>query len=196
MKRPLSIFVLALACATSLTPAARAQSTSTDTPPPMPAQGTVTWETHEKTIIPTGSRVINLPDFDDNHDGIISRTEVGAHMFKMFDTDGNEIIDNKEYERKAVLTIVPVEKTTKITYDFDNDGKADEVKETGEDFLKATQLVRFDAKGDGLSAHDFMERDFLAADVNRDHAIDVKEWQGSYNELVDKKNKENARFNK
>jgi hypothetical protein len=193
MKYALQTFALVLAGTAFLALVAHAQD---QTPPPMPPQGTVTWESTEKTMVPPGSRLFRLEDIDDNHDGMISRAEVGDHMFKMFDTDGNEVVDNIEYERKAVLTVVPVEKTTKITYDFDNDGKPDETKETGEDFMKATQLTRFDAKGDGLSPHDFMERDFLAADVNRDHVVDEKEWLGSYDALIDKKNKENARFNK
>ena len=40
-------------------------------------------------------------------------------LFKLFDQDGNEVIDNKEYEKRTVLTVVPMKKDTIVRYDFD-----------------------------------------------------------------------------
>lgn len=159
-------------------------------------KGSFQWETTEKTVAPAGSRPLDLAAFDDDKDGVLSREEVGAHMFKMYDTDGNQVVDNKEYERKAVMTVVPAQKETKMSYDFNGDGTIDKTTETGEDFMKQTGLARFNAKGDGLSPHEFMQRNFLQADVNRDHVIDIKEWQGSYIAAIDAKNKADALYNK
>jgi hypothetical protein len=190
MKTALNIVVCAAALLGLAAPA-RAEDA-----PAAVKKSTVTWETAERAVPANGTRLFRLESFDDNHDGMISRREVGAHMFLMFDTDGNHIVDNIEYERKAVLSLVPMEKTTKITFDLDGDGKPEDVRETGLNFMKETQLTRFNATGDGLSPHEFMQRGFLRADINRDHAIDEKEWQGSYDALTDKKNRDKALYNK
>lgn len=155
-----------------------------------------TWKTEEHSLPAIGSRTIVFSDFDLNKDGIMSINEIGKMLFKLYDTDGNEVIDNIEYERKAVMTVVPVEEKTKITYDFDGDGLADKETRTTRDFMEATRLAAFDGNGDGLSPHEFMQRRFNQADVNHDHAIDEAEWRGSYLPRVDARNKAKARFNK
>ncbi len=130
-----------------------AQVTDSDEPtPPLTAtQGTVEWVTHEKTIVPANARVLNLDDFDTNGDGVITREEVGDRLFHIFDKDGNGVIDNLEYEKKMIATVVPTKKTTKITYDYNSDGVVDKEVTTSEQFMKGTQLSRFDASGKGLT---------------------------------------------
>jgi hypothetical protein len=162
--------------------------------------GMVRTETHMKTeehsVTISGAHVINFMDFDLNKDGVLSRNEIGKMLFKLYDTDGNEIIDNKEYERRSIITVLPMQKDTMVSYDFDGDGKPDVTKYTYETFAQDTLLSRYDTNKDGLSPHEFTGLDFLAADVNHDHAIDLKEWQGSYISSIDKANKEKARLNK
>lgn len=152
--------------------------------------------TEEKILAKPGAHMYNIADFDLNKDGVLTLDEIGQTLFKMYDTDGNNIIDNIEYERKSVLTVVPVEKSTVVSYDLDGDGVVDEIKRTDEVFMRETQLSRFDTNKDGLSPHGFTGRSFLEADINRDKAIDLSEWRGSYIGSIDRYNKEQAQFNK
>lgn len=154
------------------------------------------WSSDEHSMTPSGARVVNFMDFDLNEDKILSINEVGKMLFKLYDTDGNELIDNNEYERRAVVTIMPIEKNTIVSYDFDGDGFADKTKYTYETFIKDTLLTKFDKNRDGLSPHEFMDMTIIEADVNNDKMIDLGEWQGSYIPSVDKINKRKALYNK
>ncbi len=82
-------------------------------------------QTQETTIAADGTRLFNISEFDINKDGVLSTPEVGEKLFGMYDTDGNGMIDNNEYEKNIVVTVTPVEKTTTITYDFNGDGIID-----------------------------------------------------------------------
>lgn len=163
-----------------------------------PVSSTVVTEktTQEKPIVLPGTQVVNFMAYDANHDGILSMGEVGEMLFGLYDADGNQVIDNKEFERRAVLTVTPVEKTTVIKYDYNNDGIADQANYTYESFLRDTQLSRFDQNKDGLSPHEFTGREFIVADVNNDKVVDLQEWKGSYTYSIDKKNKEASQTNK
>lgn len=158
--------------------------------------GTTSWKTEEHSVPAAGARIINFIDFDLVKDGILSINEVGEMLFKLYDTDGNNVIDNIEYEHRAVITVMPMEKNTTVFYDFDGDGKTDETQHTYETFMQDTLLTRFDKNKDGLSPHEFMDMGFLKGDVNNDKVIDLKEWQGSYIPSIDKKNQEKALLNK
>jgi len=136
----------------------------------------------------TGSRVINFMDFDINNDGTLSTVEVGEMLFKLFDTDGNGVIDNVEYEHRNVMTVAPMAKETTVTYDFDNDGRADEVHRTYETFLEETQLTRFSSTADGLSPREFLGKSIQEMDVNRSKLLELNEWRGAYIESIAKKN--------
>lgn len=153
-------------------------------------------QTQEKTIAPTGTRLFNIAEFDINGDGILSTPEVGEKLFAMYDFDGNGMIDNIEYEQNAVITVTPVEKTTTITYDFNGDGIAEQQEKVYENFMRHTQLSRFDGDNDGLSAREFVGRGFLEADIDGDKMISKKEWQGSYIAEIDRSNKIKGNLNK
>lgn len=170
----------------------------TTTVPVAPVTSTIVTEktVHETPKIVPGTNVVNFMAYDVNNDGILSTNEVGEMLFKLYDTDGNNVIDNIEYERKAVLTVTPVDKMTITKYDFNNDGIADQANYTYESFLKDTQLSRFDKNNDGLSPHEFTNMEFLVIDANNDKAVEMKEWKGSYIESVRKKNEEQNRTNK
>lgn len=173
------------------------ETVTSTTTPPMPADATrveLHWETTEHTI-PTGARGINFLDFDVNKDTVLSLDEIGRMLFKLYDTDGNEVIDNNEYERRAVVTVMPMEKTTTVTYDFDGDGMTDKVVRSYDTFLRDTQLSRFDANKDGLSPHEFTGDAFLHTDINKDGTVELKEWQSSYIATLDKKLRDDAALN-
>jgi hypothetical protein len=154
------------------------------------------WKTEQSTISGIDARSIDFIEFDINQDAILSIDEVGRRLFELYDIDGNNVIDNIEYERRAIATIRPVEKNTVISYDFDGDGLVDETRHTYETFLQDSLLTRFDTNRNGLSPREFMDTDFMLADINNDKVVDLKEWQGSYMPALDKTNKEKALLNK
>lgn len=171
-------------------------TTTTTTAAPVTTRSEMNVETREQAVIDGKTRIFNLKEFDLNNDGILSTSEVGEKLFKMYDTDGNGVIDNIEYERPSVITVVPVEKTTTVTYDFNGDGIAEQQEQTYESFLRYTQLARFDADKDGLSPREFVGRGYLEADIDGDKFVDMKEWQASYNASIDRSLKIKGNLNK
>jgi hypothetical protein len=171
-------------------------STSVSTTVTTDHQGTDGTETHYKTeqhTTTTDTRTVNLMDY--SNAGVLSPDEVGKMLFKIFDADGNGVIDSNEYERHISINFSPLEKNTIVTYKLDRNGETKETTVTYENFMQNTRLMDFNNNGKGISPHEFTGMDFMAVDVNRDHAIDLKEWQGTYNATIDKKNKENAGTN-
>lgn len=166
-------------------------------PGPVTTGTTVT--THTATLpapIPGTSRAIHFEDFDLNRNNVLSMDEVGEMLFRLYDTDGNMVIDNNEYERPSVLTFAPMTQTTSVSYDFDNDGVPDKTVYTYDTFMQRTQLSRFDHNGNGLSPHEFTGKSFLQADVDDSKAIEMKEWQGTYVASIDARNRADAALNK
>lgn len=126
------------------------------------------------------TRKVNFSDFDRNKDGTLSRLEVGEELFYIFDTDGNEVIDNLEYNRNMVITIIPMEKKEITSVDFNDDGIADSTDYDHEAFLESSKLIAFDRDKDGLSARDFLGRVYWQLDDNKDRTVDIKEFQAAY----------------
>ncbi len=172
------------------------KTVTTEQPTTTVVKTEITTPGEEHIISGPGDHVMTFADFDLNHDGILSMNEVGKMMFKIYDIDGNGVIDNNEYERHTIVTLTPTEKTTITSYRVDDEGNADETKYTRESFMQDSRLSRFGSVKQGLSAHEFIGQDFMAVDVNRDHAIDLKEWQGTYIASIGRKNKINAETNK
>ncbi|HRI76061.1 MAG TPA: hypothetical protein PLW48_00080 [Alphaproteobacteria bacterium] len=152
--------------------------------------------TTRQILPPTGTRLVNLMDFDANNDGVLSTREVGEMLFKLFDSDGNMLIDNQEFEKRNVMSLVPMEKETVVQYDFDNDGLADKVERAHETFMKKTQLSRFDMVGEGISPHDFMGKSFMLVDIDRSRFVEINEWRGAYDALINQQNQKQVYFNR
>lgn len=153
--------------------------------------------TRTRQILPeTGTRMVNFMDFDLNGDGVLSTAEVGEMLFRLFDLDGNGLIDNVEFEKRSVMTVVPMEKETIVKYDFDNDGQPDKVERAHETFMEKTQLSRFDLAGGGLSPRDFVGKSFLQMDINRSRFIELNEWRGAYDEAINAKNQRQGFYNR
>ncbi len=150
----------------------------------------------EQLVSGRGDHIFSFADADLNHDGVLSMNEVGKMMFRIYDVNGNGAIDNNEYERHTRITVTPAEKTTITSYTVDDDSTADKTTYTRENFMEGSRLSRFGTVKEGLSPHEFIGQDFMSVDVNRDHAVDLKEWQGTYIASIDKKNKTNAETNK
>lgn len=164
-------------------------------------EGVVTQRVHTVTEVrplppKEGTRLVNLADYDVNNDGVLSRRETGEMLFKLLDSDGNQIIDNIEFEKRNMMTIAPMERETVVSYDFDNDGQPDRIERSTEVFTQQTMLSAFDKDGAGMSPKDLAQKEFLNMDVNRDSAIDIYEWRGAYDKAIDDYNRSQARFNR
>jgi Ca2+-binding EF-hand superfamily protein len=129
---------------------------------------------------PPGKRMINLANFDLNKDGMLSTSEVGEMLFKIFDTDISGALDNAEYSNKSLLTVVPMEKETTISYDFNNDGIPDKTVTTAETFMQETQLAKFDTFKDGMSPEDFVGKSLTEVDTDGSGTVDLAEWRDAY----------------
>lgn len=178
---------------TEITPGATSVTTTrtTDTKSP---DGTVTLHKTVEDTTTTDTRTVNLMDYATA--GVLSPDEVGRMLFKIFDADGNGVIDSNEYERHYIIHFSPIQKDTVVTYKTRHNGTTTETTTTTYDnFMNDTRLNAFVNDGKGISAHDFTGKAFNLVDINRDHAIDLKEWQGTYNDFIDSKNKENADIN-
>jgi hypothetical protein len=141
---------------------------------------TVVTKTITEQSAPTSGKIINLNNFDLNKNGILSTFEVGEMLFKLFDTDTSGSIDSAEYAFKSVLTVAPMEKTTVISYDYDNDGIADKTQYTFDKFTQDTQLARFDKNKDGLSPREFIDKTLTDIDTDNNHRIELMEWRNAY----------------
>lgn len=139
---------------------------------------------HTKTYVQTQDiedvDKVNFSQFDTNQDGSYSMVEVGERLFTSFDRDGNEVIDNQEWDNPAVLTVIPMEAETFTFIDTNNDGVTDQSMFTYETFYKASGLMKFDDTQNGLSAHEFIDEEFKIIDINDDKVIDIEEWKEVY----------------
>jgi hypothetical protein len=178
---------------TETTPDSTSVST-TVTKDQMGPDGTVTHYKTEQQDTTTDTRVVNLMDY--SNAGVLSPDDVGKMLFKIFDADGNGVIDSNEYERHFIINFSPIEKNTVVTYKLNHNGETKETTTTTyETFMHDTRLMDFNNNGKGISAHEFTGKSFNLVDVNRDHAIDLKEWQGTYNDSIDQANKNHADIN-
>ncbi len=123
---------------------------------------------------------VNFLAFDLNNNGILSKTEVGEKLFKIFDRDGNNVIDNMEYDNENVYTFVPYEKTTMTMVDFDSDGDADITQYEYQEFMKETRLARFNKDAERLSAAEFVDNNFYEVDTDGNKMIEFNEWKNTY----------------
>jgi hypothetical protein len=143
-----------------------------------------------------GTVKINFAALDLNNDGILSRSEVARKLFYIFDSDGNEVIDNREIKKNRVLTFIPLEKTELTMIDFDDDGKVDTSSVTNDQFMEFSMLHRFDKDLDGLSAQEFIGQSFLELDTDRSKVIEPQEWRDAYIASVSPLVAKQYRYNK
>jgi hypothetical protein len=157
-------------------------TTKTYQAPPVVVEPSVTTTT--KTYVQqkhlAGTQEVKFDTFDVNHDGVLSMPEVGEKLFYLFDADGNEVIDNIEFDQKRVMTIIPMEKHTLKLIDFDSDGTVEYSTYSYDDFVDVSGLARFDNDMDGLSAAEFIGEPYLALDKDDSKTIELDEWKTAY----------------
>ncbi|NCT41480.1 MAG: hypothetical protein GW778_07465 [Alphaproteobacteria bacterium] len=142
-----------------------------------------------------GINQIDFSAFDTNKDGIYSKPEVGEKLFYSFDRDGNEVIDNIEWDRKSVFTITPMEQETYKFVDYNDDGTTEVTTYTYNEFYKESALILFDKNKDGLSASEFINVGFQKLDLNDNNVIELNEWKKGYIEMTKPENAEQERYN-
>lgn len=163
------------------------------TSPVTMAETTVT-----QTVVSTKDDVpvnqIDFKSFDVNGDGKYSMEEVGEKLFFIFDTDGNEVIDNMEWNNKNMYTITPMEKETFHYVDTDGDGSAEIATYSYDTFYQESGLIRFDEDKDGLSASEFIQVGYEELDDNEDKMIDLEEWKEAYMATLKPEEAEQERY--
>lgn len=160
------------------------------------AKGTVVTTTNVAPEPVPGVRTINFMSFDANKDNRLSAREVGDVLFKAFDTDGNGMIDNVEYGKASVMTVIPMKATTFTFYDIDSDGAAENTSITQSEFLERSNLMAFDKKKDGLSPKDFMGKEMNKVDIDNDNYLELDEWRREYAAKVSLLVNADRRYNK
>ncbi len=143
----------------------------------------------------TDKDVVNFMDFDLNKDGVLSRDEVGEKLYKIFDRDGNEVIDNIEMKKRSVMVFTPMTKKTIEIIDYEYSPQPEKRTVTEEEFLEASQLIKFDKDKDGLSPLDFLGMSFNRVDVHTDKVIDLYEWKRAYAASVKPLHEEQFSYN-
>lgn len=149
-----------------------------------PDAKSVTLKVEVESKIPANANTINFDDFDLDGDGILTRDEVGERLFKVFDRDGNQVIDNAEMKKPSLIIFTPMEKKEIEIIDYHTDAKPTKKTVSYEDFVKTSKLSRFDKDKDGLSPLDFLEMPFNRVNVKDDAVIDLYEWKRAYAESV------------
>lgn len=150
-------------------------------PPPAPGETITTTTRTMVTPKPVDALRVNFDAFDRNRNGILSMDEVGEHLFYLFDTDGNEVIDNVEFYNKRIITIAPMEKHTLKMVDVENPaGTVTSSTYNYETFYSTSGLTRFDSDLDGLSPAEFIDSSFLKLDTDNSKAIELDEWKSAY----------------
>lgn len=140
---------------------------------------TATSVTKTVTVAPAATSIMM---YDLNGDGMLSQDEIGNKLFYMFDTDGNESLDNIEWNKTVKITMAPFEKITVTKMDVDGDGVDEEEAINVDVFMKATGLERFDQNGEGISPRTFTGKSVLQMDTDKSGLIEMKEWKKAYSE--------------
>ncbi len=188
---------LMLSAAALITMAATPTFAQTHTEVEIKAEAPISTVTTETLVtqkeIPN-TRKTNFSAFDLNMDGVLSMKEVGTKLFYVFDTDGNEVIDNIEFKHRQIMTIIPMEENTYTYMDWNSDGATDQATYTYDTFFQTSGLARFDKNMDGLSAQEFIGASMLEMDDDKSGMIEIGEWKEAYEGLKSNKASEQERY--
>lgn len=145
----------------------------------------------------TDNSHIDLARLERDNNGTIVLDDLARHLFYLYDTDGNELIDNQEFEARRIATIMPVERETITVVDtISSNGEPELMTHNYTHFMERTGLSRFETNADGLTAHEFLgDVSFLEADQNSDHGIGLEEWKAAYSADYQKPHDEGDAYN-
>lgn len=114
----------------------------------------------------SGRSTLSLIDLDINRDGVITSDEVGTALFKLYDRDGNGIIDKGEYERGIVVSVTTGRvDASNLAYSLNGNIAPPGTPEAYDKLKSYTGLNRFETSSSGISPHDFLGKD-MARQMN------------------------------
>lgn len=139
---------------------------------------------------------IDFSEFDTNKDGVFEKEEVGEKLFTVFDRDKNGVIDNREMKKVGLKVYSTMSKRTIETIDYHSPDKEQVKRVSEEEFIQASNLIKFDQNEDGLSPLDFLGMSFNQVNVNNhDSVIDLYEWKRAYAQTVRPLHMESFHYN-
>lgn len=158
------------------------------------AQLTETESTTVTKTYKTYNKTLNPMKFDQNNDMNLTLNEIGTGLFYIYDVDGNEVIDNIEYDKYAVATQTPVEIEQYKFVDPDGDGISETQTYEYDRFMKYSRLSLFDQEKDGLTAADFLDTSFYNVDDDDNGVISMAEWKEEYLPQTKQRHEESERY--
>lgn len=149
----------------------------------------------KSTTVVTAPAQMSILTYDLNNDGMLSASEIGNKLFYQFDRDGNESLDNIEWNKPVMVNLAPMETISVTKMDIDGDGIDDDEVVKVDIFMEATGLSRFDNDGNGLSPREFTGKSVLEMDTDKSGLIEMKEWKKAYTMRVSPKAANNDIYN-
>jgi hypothetical protein len=159
--------------------------------PPVVSSGTTTTTvvTTDAPAVPVGTttttvvtRPVTFYYYDTSHHNIVANAELTEPVFKIWDTDGNDSIDNHEYYNNAMVMYEPVEYNKRTYQDIDMDGLPELTKE--EYTIRLQKLPGYPTlntdKKDGISVYEFTGFGFQAADLDDNNQVSYDELRKAF----------------
>lgn len=140
---------------------------------------TTGYVTHTYEVDLTKPLNAELNTFDGNNDGVYSTLDAADQLFRIYDRDKNQLIDNVEYVTAAPIVLekqmfVPV----KNTYQFMDAAGNVHTSTSYDSFLVETGLSQY--VNAGASPKEIFGKTINLLDKNKDGMIGVVEWRKAY----------------
>lgn len=120
--------------------------------------------------------------YDTAHHNIVANAELTEQIFKIWDTDNNNVIDNHEYYNNAMVMYEPVEYSKRTYQDIDLDGLPELTKE--EYTIRLQKLPGYATintdKKEGVSVYEFTGFGFQAADLDDNNTVSYDELKKAF----------------
>ena len=113
---------------------------------------------------------------------IVSGADLNNDIISLWDTNNNNVIDNREYYTGALIVYEPTEYTKRTYMDIDADGIPELTKE--EYTVRLTQMPEYARlntdKKEGLTLYEFTGVGFQDADHNNDNQVSYDELKTAF----------------
>ena len=175
--------IVAMAVATPFHGPAMAQTlqTVTEKSSTVSPDGSVTYQSETKiTRAPVKPGVVTFYYYDPKFGEIVTGSELTNDIISMWDTNRNNVIDNREFYTNALVVYEPIEYTSRTYQDID--GK---MKLTKEEYtLRLQQLPSYrnlnKDGSEGLTLYEFTGVGFQDADHNNDNQVGFDELKAAF----------------
>lgn len=120
--------------------------------------------------------------YSPNHKAIVSGADLNDDIISLWDTNNNNVIDNQEYYKGALIVYEPTEYTKRTYMDIDADGIPELTKE--EYTVRLTQMPEYAKlnadKKEGLTLYEFTGVGFQDADNDNDNQVSYDELKTAF----------------